>query len=291
LRLGWRSNRSHAITARRARREVLVEDGSFLIGLIQMRCRLEDKAWNLAHAQEELRSLPEGVAIACLPEFFNTGYHLDLIGDAFYELAEPIPGPTTALLGRLARERQMVILGNIPEADTLQEGVLYDTTFVLDRRGQLMGRYRKTHLYPTEHRYFRAGGELPVFDVELARIGVAICFDHAFPEVFTTLAVQGAQVVFIPSAVPVGYEYLLDLRTRARAQDNQLWTAAVNRVGQEGEVAYCGLSKVVNPRGEVVAEASAEGEERLIAEVDLSAILRERRQEPMLRARRPALYR
>jgi predicted amidohydrolase len=210
-----------------------VAEAPFQVGLIQMSCQLGDKRWNLAHARERLQLLPDGVRIACLPEFFK--------------LAEPIPGPTTTALGEVARSKKMVILGNIPEADADQEGVLYDTTFILDPRGELVGRYRKTHLYPTEHRYFRAGDELPVFDVGFVQVGTATCFDHAFPEIFGALAVRGAQVVFIPSAVPVGYEYLLNLRTRARAQDNQLWVVAVNRVGEEGEVGYCGLSKVVNP--------------------------------------------
>jgi predicted amidohydrolase len=272
-------------------KEVDVRESTFRVGLIQMNCQLGDKGHNLARAKERLEALPERVAVACLPEFFNTGYHLQLIGDDFYHLAEPIPGPTTSALAEIARGRGMTILGNVPEADEKQEGVLYDTTFVLDRRGNLVGRYRKTHLYPTEHRYFRAGDELPVFELEFARIGTATCFDHAFPELFSSLAVGGAEIVFIPSAVPVGYGYLLDLRTRARAQDNQMWVAAVNRVGTEGEVTYCGLSKVVNPRGEVVAEASEEKEEDLVVQVDLSAILKERQQEPVLRARRPTLYR
>jgi len=262
----------------------------FLIGLIQMDSRPCEKEGNLSHAEDHLRSLPHGVQIACLPEFFNTGYHLDLISDDFYDLAETIPGPTTEALGDLARSRQMAILANIPEADANQQGVLYDTSFLLDQKGELVGRYRKTHLYPTENRYFRAGDLLPVFDLGFVRLGTATCFDHAFPEIFAALAAGGAQLVFIPSAVPVSYEYLLNLRTRARAQDNQLWVAAVNRVGTEGEVTYCGLSKVVNPRGEVIAEAASDREEVLVVPLQLSAILRERQQEPVLRTRRPALY-
>jgi predicted amidohydrolase len=260
------------------------------VGLVQMDCRLGDKAHNLAHAKRWIERLPDGVEIACLPEFFNTGYHLDLIGDDYYDLAEPIPGPTTAALAEVVRARGMAIVGNIPEADPQQEGVLYDTTFVVDRDGDLVGRYRKVHLYPTENRYFRAGDQFPVFELGAARVGTATCFDHAFPELFGRLAVGGAQIVFIPSAVPVGYEYLLDLRTRARAQDNQMWVVAVNRVGTDGDVTYCGRSQVADPRGEVVAEAAADMEQILVAEVDLSAILRERQQEPVLRARRPELY-
>ncbi len=260
------------------------------IGLIQIDCIPADKDRNLANAKKWLRSLPGEVDIACLPEFFNTGYHLDVIGDDFYRLAEPIPGPTTIALGEIARDEDMVIMANIPEVDLRQTGVLYDTTFILDKKGELVGHYRKSHLYPTEHCYFKAGDELPVFDLGFVRIGTATCFDHAFPGIFSTLAVNGAQIVFIPSAVPMHYEYLLNLRTQARAQDNQIWVAAVNRVGTEREVTYCGLSKVVNPRGEVVAEASPDKEEFLVAEIDLSDILRERQQEPVLRARRPGLY-
>lgn len=260
------------------------------VGLVQIDCRPNDKEHNLAHAIRWLKSIPEGVDISCLPEFFNSGYHHDLIGSNFFHLAETIPGATTDALGEIARDNGMAILGNIPEADPMQAGVLYDTTFVLNHRGELIGRYRKTHLYPNENRYFRAGDDFPVFDLGGVRIGTATCFDHAFPEVFSSLAVRGAEIIFIPSAVPVNYEYLLNLRTRARAQDNQLWVAAVNRVGTEGEVTYCGLSKVVNPRGEVVAEASPDKEEILTADVDLTAILREREQEPVLRTRRPKLY-
>jgi predicted amidohydrolase len=194
-------------------------------------------------------------------------------------------------MGQKAKEQGLAILGTIVERDDALEGVLYDTTFLLDHQGRLVGKYRKTHLYPAEHRYFRAGDRLPVFDLGDLTVGVAICFEHAFPQIFTILALQGAEVVFIPSAVPMGYEYLLNLRTRARAQDNQSFTVAVNRVGREREVTYCGLSKVVSPRGEVIAEASHAEEELLVAELNLSLIPKERKQEPVLRSQRPELYR
>jgi len=263
----------------------------FYIGLVQMDCRVGDKKLNIEKAVSLLDQLSDRVEIACLPEFFNTGYSLDLVGDEFYTLAEPVPGPTTRELGNWAKEKKTAVLGNIPETDSGQDGVLYDTTFIIDREGNLRDRYRKTHLYPDEHRYFRSGSEIPVTDLGFSRVGTATCFDHAFPEIFSTLAVKGAQVIFVPSAVPAGYEYLLNLRTRARAQDNQVWVAAVNRTGREGETQYCGLSKVVNPRGDVVMEASVDKEEILECEIDLDLINRERKQEPVLRSRRPDLYR
>jgi predicted amidohydrolase len=258
--------------------------------LIQMDCTIKNKEENLSKALGFLDELKGRADIVCFPELFTTGYHLDLIGDDFYALAEPIPGPTTEWMGQQAREHKMAILGTIVERDETQEKVLHDTTFLLDAEGRLVGKYRKSHLYPTEHRYFKAGDRLPVFDLDGLTLGVAICFEHAFPQIFTILALRGAQVVFIPSAVPVGYGYLLSLRTRARAQDNQFFTVAVNRVGREGDVTYCGLSQVVNPRGEVIAQASHADEQVLVAELDFGLIPKERKQEPVLKNLRPELY-
>lgn len=116
-------------------------------------------------------------------------------------------------------------------------------------------------------------------------LGPLICFEHAFPEVATTLALHGAEILVIPSAVPVGYEYLLRLRTRARAQDNQVFAVACNMAGR----GFCGGSLVADPRGEVVA-AGETGEMVLHARIDLAAIAAERQREPALDMRRPELY-
>lgn len=257
------------------------------VAAIQMGCIIKDKERNLSKAITFLEELKGKADIACFPELFTTGYNLELIGNDFHSLAEPIPGETTGLLSRKAKELEMALLGTIVE----REGeALYDTTFIIDKQGELVGKHRKSHLYPKEHRFFKAGEGLRVFELDGIEVGVAICFEHAFPQIFTTLALKGAQVIFIPSAVPVGYEYLLRLRTRARAQDNQLFVVAVNRVGQEEAISYCGRSLVVNPRGEVIAEASPEKEEILTAELDLDLIRKERKQEPVLQNLRPELY-
>ncbi len=258
------------------------------VGAIQMDCRAGDKGDNLSKALDFLDELKGKADIACFPELFTTGYSLELVGDAFPKLAETIPGSTTEVMARKAKELGLAILGTIVEQE---KGRLYDTAFIIDHQGELIGKYRKSHLYPKEHRYFSAGEELAVFPLGGIKIGAAICFEHAFPSIFTTLALQGAQAVFIPSAVPVGYEYLLKLRTRARAQDNQFFVVAVNRVGREREVSYCGRSLAANPKGEVIAEASPKKEEVLTVELDLAHIAREREQEPVLSNLRPELYR
>jgi predicted amidohydrolase len=260
------------------------------VALIQMDCALQDKKTNLEKANESLDQIDGRADVVCFPELFTTGYNLDLIGEDFFQLAESIPGPTTEIMGQQARKYNLAVVGTIVEKDNKRKGVIYNSTFFLDAQGQLVGKYRKSHLYPTEHRYFRSGNRMPVFDLGGFNAGAAICFDHAFPQIFSILALEGAEVVFIPSVIPKGYEYLLELRTRARAQDNQIFTVAVNRVGQEGEVTYCGLSHVANPRGEVIAKASSTEEETLVAELDLGLILEERMQEPNLRCMRPELY-
>lgn len=260
------------------------------LAAVQMDCVLGDKEQNLQKAEEYVRQVGEKVDLICFPEFFSTGYSLKQIGDDFFTLAEVIPGPTTERFAVLAREYHTAIVGNIVEKDERLTGVLYDTTFAINEFGEYVGKYRKSHLYPTENAYFRAGSEFPVFELCGVRVGTATCYDHAFGEMFRMLALSGAEVIVIPSVVPKNFEYLLDLRTRARAQDNQIFAVAVNRVGIEDGVVYCGCSKVVNPRGEVVAEIGDE-EGVIVHTIDLGEIAKERRQEPVLRTRRPELYR
>ena len=260
------------------------------IGLVQTEAILGDKRHNVDAAVALLESLAGRPAVACLPELFTTGYHLELIGPEFARLAETVPGETTDRLGEVARRLRLAIIGGLVERDQDRPDILYDSLFVLDAAGRLAGRYRKSHLYPAEHRYFRPGDELGLFDLGGLKVGAAICFEHAFPALFTTLALQGAQVIFIPSAVPCGYDYLLNLRTRARAQDNQLFVAAVNRVGRDGDVTFCGGSQVVDPRGEVIAMAPTDRPATLAVDIDLTQIAAERRQEPVLANLRPALY-
>jgi predicted amidohydrolase len=265
-------------------------NGTIRAAIIQMDCRLKDKAHNLEKAVGFLQELEEGTDIVCFPELFTTGYNLELIGEKFYELAEKIPGPTTDLLAEKAQEKNLAILGNIVEKESGNDSRLFDTAFAIDREGRLVGKYRKYYLYPPERRLFHPGKDISVVDLGVARGGMAICFDHAFPELFRVLGVKGAQFVFIPSAVPVGYEYLLNLRTRARAQDNQFFVLAANRVGTEAEVQYCGSSKIVDPKGEVLVEASGHEEQIISRMLNLSEIAMERKQEPVLYSLRREIY-
>ncbi len=245
---------------------------------------------NVESNLSELEELLDGRAgqwdVLILPELFPSGYRREGIDHAM--LAEPVPGGPT--IGRLSRAAAMVrttLVGTMLEA---ADGRVYDTAVVIGPDGSLAATYRKTHLYPAERRHFAPGDRLTVAEADGLRIGLAICFEHAFPEVFAELALAGAELIAIPSAVPVGFEYLLELRTRARAQDNQLFVAAANLVGFDGATQWCGGSMIVSPRGEVLARAGAQNPEVIEAVIDVGEISGERSQEPILANRRPELY-
>lgn len=258
------------------------------VAVVQSAPRLGAVTENLDEATRQIKALRGRADIVIFPELFTTGYNRELLDHR--RLAEPLDAsPSLERLATAAAEAEIAVTGTILErvADAV-----YDTAIVIDRDGRLVGRYRKTHLYPAERPYFGQGEELVVAGLGSGlRMGIAICFEHAFPEIFTELALLGANLIAIPSAVPDGFGYLLDLRTRARAQDNQVFVAASNLVGFDGHTRWCGGSAIIGPRGEALAAAGADGEAVLIAQIDLDDIGRERRQEPVLLSRRPELYR
>lgn len=222
------------------------------------------------------------VDLVVAPEMVNTGYDLER-ADELSALAEPFDGPTVSLARDLAARREATVVLGLLERGPDEH--VYDTVVLAQADGAL-DRYRKSHLYPPEKSWFTAGNEAVTVASPAGHLGVLICFEHAFPELATTLALQGAEILVIPSAVPTGYEHVLHLRTRARAQDNQIFAVAANLTGGT----FAGRSLIADPRGEVIAEAGTD-EKALIAELDLDAITAERAREPSLRMRRPELYR
>lgn len=258
------------------------------VAVVQSAPRVGMVAQNVAAAEERIAHLGGQAELVLFPELFTTGYRRDGLDHA--ALAEPVPeGPSLRRLAAAARSAKVAVAGTLLERDGEK---VYDTAILIGPDGELVTRYRKTHLYPAELPYFSPGDELVVAPLgNSLPVGFAICFEHAFPEIFTALALRGARLILIPSAVPRGYEYLLELRTRARAQDNQLYVASANLVGFDGETAWCGRSAIVDPRGEFLAEAGADEETAIVATIDAGLIERERQQEPALGHRRPELYR
>lgn len=250
---------------------------------VQLHAAFGDARGNRAKLADAVRSL-EGVAeLIAAPELTNSGYDLEGLAKRGDELAESLDGPTVTLARELADEVDATLVVGILEARG--EGAFSDTAVVTPPGGEPRA-YRKTHLYPPEQAHFAAGDRLAPVPSPAGTLGLMICFEHAFPEIATTLALQGAQILVIPSAVPDGYEHLLTLRTRARGQDNQLFVIAANLAGG----GFCGRSLITGPKGETLAEAGT-GPATIRATLDLVDIDRERHQEPALAHRRPELYR
>lgn len=215
------------------------------------------------------------------PELATTGYDLDMLAARGSELAEPAHGATALRLRKAAFRARTTVVAGFLERDG---DLIYDSLWTVIPTGSI-GVYRKSHLYPPEFAVFTAGETLGVVETPAGLLGPLVCFEHAFPDVATTLALAGAQILVIPSAVPLGYEHVLRLRTRARAQDNQVFAIGCNMSGN----GFAGRSLVTDPRGEVLAEAG-EDATVLLAELDFATARSERGREPALRMRRPDLY-
>ncbi len=279
----------------------------FALGLVQMRC-VEDPAANLATAVARIReATSRGARIVCLPELFRTRYFCQREDAAVFDLAEPVPGPTTEALASLARELGVVIVASVFERRAA--GVYHNTAVVLDADGTLRGLYRKMHI-PDDplyyEKYYFTPGDLGfrAFDTACGRVGTLVCWDQWYPEAARLTALAGANLLVYPTAIgwhpqekaAHGEVQLAAWQTmqRAHAIANGVYVAAVNRVGHEGPAGggleFWGASFVCDPFGVVLAEASRTAEEVLIAECDLSHLEDVRRNWPFLRDRRIDAY-
>jgi N-carbamoylputrescine amidase len=210
--------------------------------------------------------------------------------------AEPVPGPTTEAFSALAAEMGVVVVLNVFERGA--DGLTYDSSPVIDADGTLLGVSRMVHITEYEHfheqGYYAPGDRgVPVYDTRFGRLGVAICYDRHFPEVMRALALQGAEVVFVPQAGAVG-EWpagLYEAEMRVAAFQNGYFTALCNRVGREEHLDFAGESFVCGPDGEVLARAGLGTDEILACDLDLAQVTRSHARRLFLRDRRPDLYR
>lgn len=239
----------------------------------------------------------KGVQILCLQEIFNGPYFPAEQDEKWYALAESVPGPTTTRLQELCRRNSMAMV--VPIYEREMTGVYYNTAVVIDADGTILGKYRKNHIPHLrcfwEKFYFKPGNlGYPTFKTRFATIGVLICYDRHFPEGARALGLNGAEIVFNPSATIAGLsKYLWELEQPAHAVANGYWIAAINRVGVEepwksGE--FYGSSYVCDPRGKIVAQASATEDELLVYDVDLDLIREVRDTWQFFRDRRPETY-
>ena len=239
----------------------------------------------------------QGVQILCLQEIFTTPYFCPGQDAKWYASAETIPGPTIERMQQYAKKYQMVMV--IPIFEKERAGMLYNTAAVIDADGKYMGKYRKTHIPHTSgfwEKYFFRPGNLgyPVFETAYAKVGVYICYDRHFPEGARALGLNGAEIVYNPSATVKGLsQYLWKLEQPAHAVANGYFMGCINRVGIEkpwnlGE--FYGSSYFVDPRGQIVAIASEDNDELLVTEIDLEMIEEVRATWQFFRDRRPEAY-
>ncbi|MCH7789377.1 MAG: acyltransferase [Acidobacteria bacterium] len=258
-----------------------------------------DKASMIDLHEKHMRAAAaDGAQVMCFQELFYGPYFCQVQDAQYYSYAEAIPdGETTKRFCELAAELSMVLV--LPMYEEEQPGILYNTAAVIDADGTYLGKYRKTHIPQVngfwEKFYFRPGNlGFPVFDTAVGKIGVYICYDRHFPEGWRALGLNGAQIVFNPSATSRGLSsYLWQLEQTASAAANMYYVAAINRVGIEplGDNDFYGTSYFANPRGQLVeGTASDQAEELLVRDLDLDLVDEVRSQWAFYRDRRPDMY-
>jgi len=287
---------------------------NFRIGLVQLRCT-PDPDENLARAVGRVHEAAKlGAQVVCLPELFLTQYFCQREDASLFDLAEPIPGPTTEKLSLAARQAGVSVIASIFEKRA--PGIYHNTAAMIDADGKLLGIYRKMHI-PDDplyyEKYYFTPGDLgfKAFDTKFGRVGTLVCWDQWYPEGARLTALQGAHVLFYPTAIgwhpaekaqygEVQHDAWRTIQ-RAHAIANGVYVAVVNRVGHEtgdirGKAAsgagleFWGRSFICDPFGKVLAEASPDKEEILVGEIDLHALEDIRRNWPFLRDRRIDSY-
>jgi beta-ureidopropionase len=277
-------------------------------GLIQAGCEFSPEKHPLNAIRKKMvakhvrlieQAARQHVQILCLQELFYGPYFCAEQKARWYELTEQVPeGPTTQQFMKLSKKHRMAIV--VPVYEEEMTGLYFNTAAVIDADGRYLGKYRKHHIphcYPGfwEKFYFTPGNlGYPVFETRYAKIGVYICYDRHFPEGARALGLNGAQIVFNPSATVAGLsEYLWKLEQPAHAVANGYFVGAINRVGHEqpwdiGE--FYGQSYFCDPRGQIVAQASRDQDELLVADLDLDLIQEVRSTWQFFRDRRPDTY-
>ncbi|QDU98221.1 carbon-nitrogen hydrolase [Lignipirellula cremea] len=273
------------------------------LGLIQMSC-VDDKTANVEKALERIaEAAARGAQVICLQELFHNHYPCQTEDHARFAEAEPIPGPITEALSQAAAKHGVVVIGSLFEKRAA--GLYHNTAVVFDADGSLLGMYRKMHI-PDDplfyEKFYFTPGDLGfrAFQTRFGKVAVCVCWDQWFPEAARLTAMQGAQVIFYPTAIgwlseekeTFGTDQHSAWQTmmRSHAIANGVYIAAPNRVGSEGALEFWGGSFVADPYGVVAAQASHDEEEILLFECDLAKIDVARTHWPFLRDRRIDAY-
>ncbi|PIQ96496.1 MAG: acyltransferase [Nitrospinae bacterium CG11_big_fil_rev_8_21_14_0_20_56_8] len=272
------------------------------IGLIQMPCVPEIHDNLEESVQAIIEASQQGAQIICLQELFRSQYFCQTVDINHFDLAEPIPGPTTETFSKLAGELEVVIIA--PLFEKRIAGIYHNSAVVIDSDGSIAGTYRKMHI-PDDpcfyEKYYFTPGDLGFrsFTTRYGKIGVLICWDQWFPEAARLTALAGAEILFYPTAIGFQEHDAGEMEKQAAAWEtiqkshaiaNGVYVASINRVGREGALEFWGRSFVCDPFGETLAKGSTDRAEILVVECDLGRIEKTRRNWPFYRDRRTDAY-
>jgi predicted amidohydrolase len=261
------------------------------LALAQISSKRESKTENLLKIEKlTLKAKQQGADLIIFPEMSLTGY---VLLDQVYELAETILGPSTQKIEALAKKTGMHIVFGMPELSEKTQATVFNTAVLVGPQG-LIGKYRKmylpTHSVFEEKRYFRPGYEPAAFQTDLGNIGLSICYDIFFPEVFRLARLKGAQLIICISASPAVRRGYFEILTSARALENTAFLAYVNLAGVEDGLQFWGGSRLVGPTGDVLAKAKYDEEDFVVCEVDFGDLKAAETFIPTLRDLRPELF-
>ena len=279
-----------------------IKDNTRVIGLIQMTCH-NNPDHNLQTAIDAIReATAKGAQIICLPELFLSNYFCQSENPKNFSLAEPIPGPTSMVMGKLAKELEVVLI--VPLFEKRTDGIYHNSAVIIDADGSMVGTYRKMHIpddpYFYEKYYFTPGDNgFKSFSTRYGKVGVLICWDQWFPEAARLTALTGAQFLFYPTAI--GYQKCDRMESQAQivawetiqkshAISNGLFLASVNRCGKESDLTFWGRSFICNPFGEILQQSNGSEPQIILASCSLPEIESVRQNWPFLRDRRIDSY-
>jgi len=255
------------------------------LALAQLRCNLLQKQDNCRRIFACMESASrKQVDYILFPELYTTGSFLD---ERIVSLAEPLQGETVQTICQLAKRYNLGAIVGFPE---LYQSKLYNSAVFIDKNGQILGVYRKIHLFEFEKNVFSSGDDIPVFEVPEGKIGLMISYDIEFPEVARILAIKGVQLVLVLSANTFPKHPHRDVYLSARALENHVFVAAANKVGLEENTLFCGESKVVHPLGHTLYQCG-QNEELAVVPIHLDEIAEARGALDYMANRRPAIYR
>lgn len=256
------------------------------VSVLQFDVKFGDLKSNLDRALKLMKQASgRGTQVMLLPEMWTLGFDYDSMA----KLAPSYVEDALSLLRDMAvKYGSYIVSGTLPESEN---GAFYNTAFLISPKGELAGKYRKVHLFEgmKEKEFFTPGGEAGVLETSFGKIGIAVCFDIRFPELFRQMALDGAEAIFVPAHFPHPRQQHWEVLLRARAIENQLYVIGCNRVGKEGQKEFFGNSMIVGPYGEIVDEAG-EGEEVLTETIDLENVQQMRKMLPTISERRPEAY-